>query len=253
MVKGKTKRKYVFFIRSVDIDKINSKYNFKGCNIPDNNLKSPNMTTKLSAFSTNEPVTSISFLDESKNNHVCNVSMIDFRKCVSVNDKGYKCFWCRNKFESVGIGCPVEYISPNVHKNYFSEITKTQYSINQSVSAKNFTKISGEDKLKWYFKTDGVFCSFNCCLAYINANKKNKIYFESLNLLNKMYKMINNGCKNKILPAPHWRTLEEYGGNLSIEKFRNGFSKVNIVGMGMIDSEILFSPLIHIFEENIKF
>ena len=45
-------------------------------------------------------------------------------------------------------------------------------------SCKNCDQIDKKD----YYITDGIFCSFNCCLAFIN-NTNDKLYHDSLNLL----------------------------------------------------------------------
>ena len=34
----------------------------------------------------------------------------------------------------------------------------------------------------------------------------------------------NSDVEKKLIPAPHWKTLNVYGGNLSIEEFRKNFS-----------------------------
>ena len=51
-------------------------------------------------------------------------------------------------------------------------------------------KITIQMKEKDYFETDGTFCSFNCCLAFINDNIKNPMYYHSRHLMNKMYETI---------------------------------------------------------------
>jgi len=45
-------------------------------------------------------------------------------------------------------------------------------------------------------------------------------------LLLKMYNDLM-GTKNIVItPTPHWRTLEQYGGNLNILQFRESFNKI---------------------------
>ena len=94
--------------------------------------------------------------------------------------KDTKCWWCKNCFDSETVTLP-EY--------YFDE----------------------------KFFCTGHFCSYNCTHSYnldINDNfwKKNSL----LHLL--YYKTYNNNIT--ITPAPHWTSLKEFGGNLTIKQFR---------------------------------
>jgi hypothetical protein len=57
--------------------------------------------------------------------------------------------------------------------------------------------------------------------------------------------------KNKIMPAPSWRLLVEYGGNLSINNFRNRFNKCNYENFGTVCSKI--KSIQYVFEEKITF
>ena len=79
-----------------------------------------------------------------------------------------------------------------------------------------------------HFLVDGVFCSFNCCLAFIQENSKNMLYDKSKQLLYKMYMICFPQIPETqaIIAAPHWRLLKDYGGHLSIEEFRKKFNKL---------------------------
>jgi hypothetical protein len=95
--------------------------------------------------------------------------------------KNTKCWWCKNKFLNTPIQLP---------ENYYNE---TFYCI-------------------------GNFCSFNCVKSYnLDLNDSLKWYRESL--IHLLYNLTYNEYK-EIAYAPHWLTLEDYGGNLSIEEFR---------------------------------
>ena len=62
--------------------------------------------------------------------------------------------------------------------------------------------------------------------------------------------------KNNVIfieSAPHWRLLEEYGGYLTITKFRENFNKILYEYRGIINPEIYFKSIGHIYEEKIKF
>jgi hypothetical protein len=71
----------------------------------------------------------------------------------------------------------------------------------------------------------GVYCSFNCALAAILKEDDTKVW-EKISLLNKMYCEMY-GTNDPIYPAYDKRTLIKYGGNLSIEEYRNKFVILN--------------------------
>jgi hypothetical protein len=95
-----------------------------------------------------------------------------------------------------------------------------------------------------YYETDGIFCSPECCLAFIN-NEKSKAggskYIDSERLLHSML-----GLTKRILPANHYRLLEPYGGKLTIEQFRNNNKSVKYEYHG---TTVLIS---HLFEKKLN-
>jgi hypothetical protein len=76
------------------------------------------------------------------------------------------------------------------------------------------------------FDSDGVFCSFNCMLAYIHE-RNSFIYKDSGCHINLLYKMLYGVKNSKIIPAPSWKLLKNYGGTLSIEEFRKTFDTIS--------------------------
>ena len=249
------KNRYIFTL-NLDAEKIDKKYDIKIIS----NISSmdedfiPVNTTKLSELPVEKNDSDIvSFLDESKKLHKCNVSMIDFStKKELLPDNIYYCFWCRHKIDSVPLGCPIAYVTDTAVKNYYSEISKDNYTIKENIT-KN--KMIENDKInilqKKYFLTDGVFCSFNCKIAFINDNKKNNLYDNSMMLSTKMYNEIYGTNKINIIPAPHWRLLKNYGGNLTIEEFRKTFNTVEYEHHGIVLPE--FKPIGNLYEKKIKF
>jgi len=95
--------------------------------------------------------------------------------------KNTKCWWCRNTFIGPALQLP---------EDYYNE---TFYCL-------------------------GNFCSFNCMKSY-NLDSSDSLTFKRESLIHLLYYMTFSEYK-EIIPAPHWITLEEYGGTLSIEKFR---------------------------------
>lgn len=80
-----------------------------------------------------------------------------------------------------------------------------------------------------YFDTEGIFCSFNCMCSYLHENSNNINYKDSGALIYVMYKTIfgEYPIKMNIRKALSWKLLKQYGGNLSIEEFRDMFNVIN--------------------------
>lgn len=261
-----SKKRYVFTLNGVKINKVDQKYGIVPFgSVTEDDVIPPNATKIDDLDIVKRTPEIISFLDESKMLRKCTVSMIDFqseKQCgeiVKKNKCKYKCFWDRNNIpENIQpIGCPIKYVPSKITKSYHSEISKEKYTIVENVTdkkAKNL-KIKKDPRIaieqKSYYQTDGIFCSFNCCMAYIQApeNKHNSLYRHSASLLLKMYNDLNPDEKMvEIASAPHWRTLEEFGGYLNIEQFRESFNKVNYVDHGIVCVSIG-----RLYEDQLKF
>lgn len=261
--KPRKSNKYVFTLKSINTDKVDAKYNITLISNINHNENQPTNTTKLTELNIDHTMDIISFLDESKRLYQCNISMIDFSTGKDIESFKYKCYWCKNNFNSMSIGCPISYVSSNAVKNYYSEVSKDNYIIKENITKmkrqnfdlleNNFDKNITITKQEHYI-SDGNFCSFNCCKAFIKDNKHNSLYNKSDTLLSKLYTDIT-GEKNSIIinPAPHWRLLQEYGGNMTINQFRENFNKANYEYHGVYRKHDLFKPLGMLFEEKINF
>lgn len=249
--------KYVFTLKNVNTEKVDNMYgivlvsNISSTDIPDDNI------THLSELNTERTVLEVvSFLDETKKVHQCTISMIDFNTGIETLLLRHNCYWCRHPFETKPIGCPVNYISSQAVKSYYSEISKDMYTIKEDITVSRRETIEDSRisiNLREYYETDGIFCSFNCCKAYIKENKHNKLYNNSLILLMKMYNEMLGTTISVIDSAPHWRLLLEYGGHMSITEFRNCFNKTDYEKHGVIRNTPAFRSVGHLFEEKIKF
>ena len=257
MNKRQKNSKYFFKLDGIDISKVLLKYGISLVK-NDEDEREPTETTKLSELNTEKGTPEvISFLDESKRAHLCRVSMIDFESKMNVNLLRYNCFWCKHPFNSRPIGCPIKYVSSQAVKTYHSHISKDTYTIKQDVTKKRREDLEGNDKIRVnvgeYYETDGVFCSFNCCQSFIVDHKHIRLYDQSYMLLMKMYNSMMNTKTVKISSAPHWRTLEPYGGHLNILSFRDGFNKVDYECHGNSSRLPRFIALSTLYEEKIKF
>lgn len=227
---SKSKSKY-FTLKNVNFENVCSKYG-----LSNDKPKSKNITN-IDDVLTREPEISVSFYEDNKKEYICSVSMLDMNMLPLKT--GIKCFWCRQHFDTTPIGCPIKYNNPIIEKSYISHITKGEYYIKENVSHEKLLDIEvGNDKtvvidgIKTsqsripYYITDGIFCSFNCVLAFIKENNHNQLYKESLYLLNSLYYSLIGKHIEKIIPAPSWRLLKEYGGTMNLEAYRNSFNKI---------------------------
>ena len=67
----------------------------------------------------------------------------------------------------------------------------------------------------------GHYCSWNCMMAY-NIDLNDTSTWKRTSLINLMFYK-TYGVFKEIIPAPYWLMLEDFGGILSIENFRNLF------------------------------
>ena len=103
----------------------------------------------------------------------------------------------------------------NTHILNFTQNTKCWWCKNNFLTPP--TQLP-EDFYNNTFYCIGHFCSYNCALAY-NLDLNDFITSKRTSLLNLIYNKTYSEYNN-IIAAPHWITLQEYGGNLSISEFR---------------------------------
>lgn len=250
---------YIFTIRGICTEDVDIKYGIVTRDDLNKEImeESKKNTTRLTDLNKdNRPPCTLSFLGDSKQLHKCNVSMIDHTTNTNVNMLQYNCFWCRNPFATIPIGCPVTYVPRKLSRKYVSVMNQNRYEINEDTLltelecavAENVTLLSD----KPFYQTDGIFCSFNCCAAFIHDNKSKQLYFSSYMLLVKMYNDMFKKPITKIVVAPDWRLLKQYGGHLSISEFRNSFDNSEYKNHGVM-RDVNMSSLGILFEKKLKF
>ena len=253
----KKPEKFCFFLHNIDIDKVDKMYNITISSNLETKHSENQENLNITKLLINEPI-NFCYLDDAKKDHKCTITMKDYiTKKNLKSENNICCYWCRSEFITTPIGCPIEYIPSRLTSEYYSEITKDNYIIHENITKqkrKEFAQKSPEKNIKITvnknenYLTDGLFCSFNCCLSFIQDNKHKPLYNKSENLLFKIYYDIFE--VGKIIPAPHWRLLNKYGGDLSIEKFRNEFNKNEYVED---TNYISFRSIGFLFEQKIKF
>ena len=249
----KGNKKHTFILKNIDINKVDSKY---GITIKSNLLETnimPKNSTKIDDLASHNHTEFAPFLENSKKKCITMIDSITSQRITSAC-----CYWCRHAFSNVPIGCPLKYVPSEICQTYTSEITKEKYSITQKISqSKNLEYTNSNiSVLNNYYETDGSFCSFNCCMAYINDNTHNPTFKNSKNLLMKMYMEVFAGEKtiDKINPAPSWRLLNMYGGFLNISEFRDSFSnRIYIDGNHRVTKLPKVVPVGYVFQESCIF
>lgn len=187
--------------------------------------KSPlSKTTRISDLQNKD----IAFQKDVKTTYQVKVSSTAFKKPSSTS---YTCFWDTCEFSHVPVYCPVQLkVSPEM-KEYTSTINNKVYRIQDTI---NTALEKGQEVF-----VDGIFCSAECCLAFIRAHRREQLYKDSEMLLYYVYQ-----CSN-IKPAPHWRLLEKYGGNMTVDAFRKSFVNLTYQLDGLF-----FLPLYYLYREN---
>ena len=269
--KLKKRCKYTFTLHNIDINYLREKYNVKipiqvvGKQTTKKHRKRrlPKVTqiSELNGDTSNR----VSFLDETKQSRSGIISNIQYNTHQNINndiDKKFCCYWCRNTFDTIPIGCPLRYISNKTTNVYSSQTSDYIITVSENVSK---TRLNGYNKhvkkenttrsdQKEYYETDGVFCSYNCCKAFIDDNKGTYLYHQSNMLLLKMYNDTMDTNMQTISPSPHWRLLKEYGGHMTITEYRNSFNKMEYDEKCKVHhTDSLFHPVGTLFEENLKF
>lgn len=240
--------KYNVTLKDIDLEALHKKYNMTYINTP-NIQTNIQTTTNIDDLFKNTSNTTISFLDESHISKVYDICIIDSRS-------DYDCYWCRHSFTSFPVFCPINYTGMKVEKTYNSLLTKVVNESVVKITYKIKEEITQDPKSNMFqlvqnaeYITDGIFCSFNCCQAFINDNKTNPLYNLSSCLLIKIYNTIFPTRPIKlIIPAPHWRCLTRYGGKYSIEAFRKSFNTIESEYQGLYKQ----TSLGHIYEEKLR-
>jgi hypothetical protein len=100
---------------------------------------------------------------------------------VLIFNKNTKCWWCKYSFDTPPIQLP---------EDYYNET----------------------------FFCIGHFCSYNCMKSY-NLDLNDSLTYKRESLINLLYFLTYSEYK-QINVSPHWITLIDFGGTLTIDKFR---------------------------------
>jgi len=251
-------------LRNINHQILDQKYNFHEYQEKNKEflVKTTTNQKQTKLIDLKETLNNFSYIDEAKSEHICLLTMYDFLSKNKIGTKtNLKCFHCHHSFTNIPLGCPIDFKNTKIYKNYYSEITKSNYILQESIleqktphKNQNNSYFQTEVQSLNYYITDAIFCSFNCCKAFILSNKNNPLYEQSEFLLNQIYQSLFAIEGNfDIKPAPHWKLLEAYGGFLTIEEFRNNFYKIEYTNKNDYMTEIpTFRSIGHVFEKKLK-
>lgn len=230
-----------FTIPSMNVYTIDKKYDI---NIP---LSTPiddrieNITTsmdKLQLLKSKLPPPD-SFIQIKKENIPIYFLLRDFIKGTDYpSTTDVHCHWCRQQFNSHPVGIPIKY-NPSLHiDEYISVVSndkrviKKEITVKQRIEYENkikLGKMNGKLEIRENFDVDGVFCSFNCALAYLRCHHISEFKYRfSHELLFFMARQIF-GKTIDIKPALHWRYIDIFGGSMDIDFWRKSVGMLNVI------------------------
>lgn len=179
------------------------------------------------------------FLDDHKTQVKCWPNMIDVTTngvLPAISTPKACCWWDRTPFTTRPIGCPLRYVVA-------TGTDKARFDEKLAIAG---IKSDASD----LFETEGVFCSFPCCKAYILSQRSAR-YNESAALLAQLFSTFYNRPPDYPI-APSWKLLDSYGGHLTIQQFRASFGKLEYEETINMRRPYMFCTSSYITEKRIK-
>lgn len=155
-----------------------------------------------------------------------------------VKDKIYNCWWCTLPIENHPIGCPLYMQLSNDSQELLGDCDPT--ANNKNTKAQKIT-----------YYTDGLFCCLNCIKAYImEYGEHDAKYKDSVRLL-AMMACDNEEIKDPLTidPSPPWRFLQQFGGHVTVDQYREMIGRMIYKEKGIIQIQ----PITTLYEEDEKF
>ena len=268
-------------INYVNENETETKTNKKTNETNENKINDKNYTTihKLNFTSlSNEPT--LTYIQKDKYKIYNYNIMIDTNSKIMLNNCNIPCYYCRRKFDNYPLGIPIKYY-PSLYILNDNSLATSKYSfnykentiklnINEKERLLNILKTNPniiyyenkyemkdnkkEHKIitKNFFETDGVICSFNCMISYIEENSYNPLYQNSYNYMYLMYKHIFGEYPvQPIIRSPSWKLRKEYGGPLDDSDYNKFIQYVPITESKQIKTinnnikpELIFEVLV---------
>lgn len=164
-----------------------------------------------------------------------NITYVDNTKkiiqCVNSTPKfdssqKYNCYWCTLPIENAPLGCPTKLIC-----HYKTKIH--QVKDGETLTRMEPHQRQDEQHLPSNYVTYGIFCSFNCVKAHINANVHDFKYQNSIRLLTRMYSEVTGDTGPvTIRPSPDKSLMMMYGGPMTPQQYVQSFNKITYIDRG---------------------
>jgi hypothetical protein len=154
------------------------------------------------------------------------------------------CWFCRNKFNTQPIGCPIKYNYTPKNPVIVKRVMDRFKEMNICVDQNNLD----------FFETEGIFCSFPCVKAYILdqiSKTKSSKYKKSLEYLSLLYFKIN-GEIAIIQSSPNWKLTSDWGGHLSSNEYRASIGTIEYLETTNVLRPYMFCSSNWIREKKIK-
>lgn len=177
----------------------------------------------------------VEILDDTKQPVKCDV-------IGGVSNGVVHCFWDRHPIKEKYIQCPIRAKPKQIVKEYKHNISNEDYTIKENIVSSSKIKPNLFKVIPESLEVADTFCSFSCCLAWIQFHKFDPLYDQSEMLLLKLWREAGHTVDEHLDPAPSWRLLSGYGGSMSIEAFRSRCSRTEFTYRGTIlETKHLFS------------
>ncbi len=185
------------------------------------------------------------FLDTRKDQNKIWPNMIDVTLAGPLPASTTKlCWWDRHPFQTKPVGCPLRHTSAKLP--LLNQVVDTA-----SGGDSRSVKINKKDDPKEIYETEGYFCSFPCCKAYIISRKSETKYKESLSLLTMMFMSFYDKIEY-IPPAHTWKILKDYGGHLTIQEYRSSIGRLEYEETVNYKRSIVLSNAQYVLEKKQK-
>jgi len=253
--KKATQDEFTFTLSNIDVAKIDKDFNMDkmrefGCDITGKGImfdvSEGTSLEKLGISSLRkEPITTIVSKDKKK--IYMYLSLLDIVSCKKIpSETNIPCHGCRRKFKSQPLGIPIDF-----HPSYYVSKNDQSKIKRLTTREKEVMELDKENNIVImdYFDTEGIVCSFNCIISYIEECPS-PIYKKTPYLISLLYKMIFGKYPDqKIIRAPSWKMREEYGGPLSDDEFEQSLQTIQFTDTHQLQRvQKLFNPVSRIFE-----
>lgn len=243
--------RYSIFLDGINPVQIETKYGLQYIDLDKFDRKS----TPLFEETVNNPF--MDFDDVIRRKKQWLVVMNDFmsREQISTNYKG-RCYYHHGTFDSVPIGCPIEYVQAQVvTKKQGREIDRYRLQYGQKVTLNQEQELIPDS-----YVTMHVFCSPSCVASFYDLNRNNlfnnyKYHLKnSMQLLRCLYFDMTGKQLPDVIPRAHPYTVQkDYGGILTKEQYEESWKTMIVKSTELLVKRRIQNPVGQALEVTSKF